>query len=197
MSARDDKIDEIVKTVDEHGSKFLRFQFVDIHGLPKNVAVSLNKPEDVETIIEDGLLFDGSSVAGFVGINDSDLALKPDINTFSTLPWRPDEYGACRFICDVYHTDGTPFEGDPRGVLKKSLKLAKDRGYQYNMGPEPEFFLVDHDENGKLIPADNAEYFDVEPLDQGIDVSKEIVVGLEKLNFNIEVRHHEVAPGQH
>lgn len=197
MSARDDKIDEIVKTVDEHGSKFLRFQFVDIHGLPKNVAVSLNKPEDVETIIEDGLLFDGSSVAGFVGINDSDLALKPDINTFSTLPWRPDEYGACRFICDVYHTDGTPFEGDPRGVLKKSLKLAKDRGYQYNMGPEPEFFLVDHDENGKLIPADNAEYFDVEPLDQGIDVRKEIVLGLEKLNFNIEVSHHEVAPGQH
>lgn len=197
MSERDDKIDQIVKTVEENGSKFLRCQFVDIHGLPKNVAISLKKPSDVETVIEDGVLFDGSSIEGFVGINDSDLALQPDIDTFSTLPWRPDEHGACRFICNVCNTDGTPFEGDPRGVLRKSLKLADDKGYQFNMGPEPEFFIIDHDEEGNLIPADNAEYFDVEPLDQGNDIRREIVLGLEKLDFNIEVSHHEVANGQH
>lgn len=197
MSKRDEQIDQIVKTMEEYGSKFLRFQFVDIHGTPKNLSVSLNRPDDVENIIDDGLLFDGSSVPGFVGINDSDLALKPDLSTFSTLPWRPDEKGACRFICDVYNIDGTPFEGDPRGVLKKSLKKAEERGYQYNMGPEPEFFLIEQDENGDYKPADEAEYFDVEPLDQGLDVRKEIVLGLEKLNFNIEVSHHEVAPGQH
>lgn len=197
MSKRDDRIDEIVKTIEEYGSKFLRFQFVDIHGTPKNLSVSLNKPDDVEHIIDDGLLFDGSSVPGFVGINDSDLALKPDLSTFSTIPWRPDEKGACRFICDVYNIDDTPFEGDPRGVLKKSLKKAEERGYQFNMGPEPEFFLIEQDEDGNYKPADDAEYFDVEPLDQGLDVRKEIVLGLEKLDFNIEVSHHEVAPGQH
>ncbi|OED30287.1 type I glutamate--ammonia ligase [Methanosphaera sp. WGK6] len=196
MSTQDDKIDEVIKKVDEYDSKFMRFQFVDIHGTPKSLTVSLNKPDDLESIIENGLLFDGSSVAGFVGINDSDLELKPDLSTFSTLPWRPDDKKTCRFICDVYHTDGTPFEGDPRGVLKKSLKIAEDRGYQFNMGPEPEFFLIDKDENGNYIPADTAEYFDVEPLDQGIDIKKEIILGLEELNFNIEVSHHEVAPGQ-
>ncbi len=197
MSERDDKIDSIVKQIEENGSKFLRCQFADIHGLPKNVAVTLKKPDDVEDIIEDGVLFDGSSIAGFVGINDSDLALKPDISTFSTLPWRPDEQGACRFICDVYNTDGTPFEGDPRGVLKKSIQKANERGLQYNMGPEPEFFVIDKDEEGNYIPADNAGYFDVEPLDQGNDIRKEIVLGLEKLDFDIEVSHHEVAQGQH
>ncbi len=197
MSEHDDKIDNIIKQIDEYGSKFLRLQFSDIHGIPKSMAVSLKKPDDAEDIIDNGLLFDGSSVAGFVDINDSDLALKPDISTFSTLPWRPEDKGTCRFLCDIYHTDGTPFEGDPRGVLKKSLKKAEERGYQYNMGPEPEFFIIEEDENGNFKPADDAFYFDVEPLDQGTDIRREIVLGLEKLDFNIELSHHEAAPGQH
>jgi len=197
MSKRDDQIDQIIKKIDEYGSKFLRFQFCDIHGTPKNMAISLNRPEDAENIINDGLLFDGSSVAGFVDINDSDLLLKPDISTFSTLPWRPEEKGSCRLLCDVFHTDGTPFEGDPRGVLKKSLKKAEERGYQYMMGPEPEFCIVDQDEHGNLIPADDAFYFDVEPLDKGTNIRREIILGLENLDFNIEVSHHEAAPGQH
>ena len=197
MSEQDDKIDNIIKQIDEYGSKFLRLQFSDIHGIPKSMAVSLKKPDDAEDIINNGLLFDGSSVAGFVDINNSDLALKPDITTFSTLPWRPEDKGTCRFICDIYHTDGTPFEGDPRGVLKKSLKKAEERGYQYNMGPEPEFFIIEEDENGNFKPADDAFYFDVEPLDQGTDIRREIVLGLEKLDFNIELSHHEAAPGQH
>lgn len=196
MSERDDSIDQIIKQIDEYGSKFLRLQFSDIHGIPKSMAVSLNRPDDAEDIIKNGLLFDGSSVPGFVGIHDSDLALKPDISTFSALPWRPEDKGTCRFISDIYNVDGTPFEGDPRGVLKKSLKNAEDRGYQFNMGPEPEFFIIEQDEKGEYIPADSADYFDVEPLDQGTNLRREIVLGLEKLDFNIEVSHHEAAPGQ-
>ena len=197
MSERDDKIDRIIKQIDEYGSKFLRLQFSDIHGIPKSMAVSLKKPDDAEDIINDGLLFDGSSVPGFVDINDSDLALKPDINTFSTLPWRPEDKGTGRFICDIYNTDGSNFEGDPRGVLKKSLKKADERGYQFNMGPEPEFFIIERDENGDFKPSDDAFYFDVEPLDKGTDLRREIVLGLEKLDFHIELSHHEAAPGQH
>ena len=196
MSERDDSIDQIIKQIDEYGSKFLRLQLSDIHGIPKSMAVSLNRPDDAEDIIKNGLLFDGSSVPGFVGIHDSDLALKPDISTFSALPWRPEDKGTCRFISDIYNVDGTPFEGDPRGVLKKSLKNAEDRGYQFNMGPEPEFFIIEQDEKGEYIPADSADYFDVEPLDQGTNLRREIVLGLEKLDFNIEVSHHEAAPGQ-
>ncbi|MBE6493887.1 MAG: type I glutamate--ammonia ligase [Methanosphaera stadtmanae] len=197
MSTEDNKIDQIIKTIEENDLKFLRLQFSDINGLPKNMSVSLKKANDIEDIINDGLLFDGSSITGFSSINDSDLLAKPDIDTFSTIPWRPEERGSCRLICDVFTADGKPYEGDPRGVLKKSLKLAEDRGYQFNMGPEPEFFIIKKDENGKYIPADNAEYFDVEPLDQGTDIRREIVLGLEKLDFNIEVSHHEVADGQH
>ena len=197
MSAKDNKIDQIIKTIEANDIKFLKLQFSDINGLPKNMAVPLKTANDVEDIIEDGLLFDGSSIAGLASINDSDLLAKPDINTFSTIPWRPEALGTCRFICDIFTTEGDPYEGDPRGVLKKSLKKAEKRGYQFNMGPEPEFFIIKEDENGNYIPADDAEYFDVEPLDQGTDIRREIVLGLEKLDFDVEVSHHEVAQGQH
>ena len=197
MSAKDNKIDQIIKTIEANDIKFLKLQFSDINGLPKNMAVPLKTANDVEDIIEDGLLFDGSSIAGLASINDSDLLAKPDINTFSTIPWRPEALGTCRFICDIFTTEGDPYEGDPRGVLKKSLKKAEKRGYQFNMGPEPEFFIIKEDENGNYIPADDAEYFDVEPLDQGTDIRREIVLGLEKLDFDVEVSHHEVAHGQH
>ena len=142
------------------------------------------------------LLFDGSSIEGFVGINDSDLILKPDINTYSRLSWRPEESATCRFICDVWTADGDPFIGDPRGLLKKSLKHIADMGLQYNIGPEPEFFIVDIDENGYPTPYDEASYFDVEPLDKGTDFRRELTLNLEDLDFEVEASHHEVAPGQ-
>ena len=197
MSAKDDKLDQIIKTVEENDIKFLKLQLSDIHGLPKSMAVPLKKADDIEDIVNDGLLFDGSSVAGLASINDSDLLAKPDINTFSTIPWRPESKGTSRFICDIFTTEGKPYDGDPRGVLKKALEKAEKRGYQFNMGPEPEFFIVKEDENGNYIPADEAEYFDVEPLDQGTDIRREIVFGLEQLGFDVEVSHHEVAAGQH
>ncbi len=193
-----DKVGQIVNKMDECGVKFVRLQFVDIHGTPKNMAVPLMRADQIEDIIKDGLLFDGSSVEGFADINDSDLILKPDPETFSTLPWRPDEKGVCRFICDVYHTDGkTPFEGDPRYVLRKALEKVEKLGYEYNVGPEPEFFILDQDEEGNIIPHDDGAYFDVEPVDKGTDIRRKLVMDLEALKFDIEVSHHEVAPGQH
>ena len=197
MSDKDKKLDQIIKTIEVNDIKFLKLEFSDIHGLPKSMAVPLKKANDVEDIVNDGLLFDGSSVAGLASINDSDLLAKPDIDTFSTIPWRPEVQGTSRFICDIFTTEGKPYDGSPRGVLKKSLELAEKRGYQFNMGPEPEFFIIKEDENGNYVPADEAEYFDVEPLDQGTDIRREIVLGLEKLDFNVEVSHHEVAAGQH
>lgn len=192
-----DKVKQIVDKIGACGIKFLRLQFVDINGAPKNMAVPLAKPEDIVDIIENGLLFDGSSIEGFVDINASDLIIKPDPDTFSTLPWRPEEQGVCRFICDIYWPDMTPFEGDPRHVLKKALKKAEEKGYEYNVGPEPEFFIIGEDEEGNIVPHDEGEYFDVEPVDQGTDFRRELVLGLEELNFDVEVSHHEVGPGQH
>lgn len=192
-----DEIGKVIENIEKCGTKFVRLQFVDIHGTPKNMAVPLVKPGDIEDIIKDGLLFDGSSVEGFVDINNSDLILKPDPKTFSSLPWRPEEQGVCRFICDVYWPDGTPFEGDPRNILKNALKKAENAGYEYNVGPEPEFFIIGEDEEGNIVPADDGVYFDVEPVDQGTDVRRELVLGLEDLHFEVEVSHHEVGPGQH
>ena len=192
-----DKIGQVIENIEKCGTKFVRLQFVDIHGTPKNMAIPLVKPDQMEDILKDGLLFDGSSVEGFVDINESDLILKPDPDTFSTLPWRPEEKGVCRFICDVYWPEGKPFEGDPRYILKRALEKAEKAGYEYNVGPEPEFFILDQDEEGHLIPNDNGAYFDVEPVDQGTDIRRQLVMDLEALNFDVEVSHHEVAPGQH
>lgn len=192
-----DKIGQVIEKIEECGTKFVRLQFVDIHGTPKNMAIPLVKPDQMEDILKDGLLFDGSSVEGFVDINESDLILKPDPDTFSTLPWRPEEKGVCRFICDIYWPEGKPFEGDPRYILKRALEKAEKAGYDYNVGPEPEFFILDQDEEGHLIPNDNGAYFDVEPVDQGTDIRRQLVMDLEALNFDVEVSHHEVAPGQH
>ena len=192
-----DKLDEIIKKVDEYGTKFVRLQFVDIHGTPKNMSLSINKADKIEDFYNNGLLFDGSSIPGFVNIDDSDLLLKPDINTVSGLPSKPDDKKYIRFICDIYHDDGTPFEGDPRGILRKSLESAKKEGYEYKIGPEPEFILYDEDEEGHIQPLDEARFFDVEPLDKGIDIKKRIILGLEDLNFNIGSSHHEFGPGQH
>lgn len=192
-----DEIGKVIEDIEKCGTKFVRLQFVDINGTPKNMATPLVKPDDIEDIIKEGLLFDGSSVDGFADINNSDLILKPDPATFSPLPWRPDEQGTCRFICDVYWPDGTPFEGDPRNILKRALDKIHKKGIIYNIGPEPEFFIIGIDENGRVVPHDEGVYFDVEPVDQGTDVRRELVLGLESLDFDIEVSHHEVGPGQH
>jgi len=191
-----DVIGNVIEIMDEKKIKFIRLQFVDINGIPKSMSIPIGSDEDLEDMFNNGILFDGSSIDGFVEINDSDLIMKPDPNTVSLLPWRPEESGVCRFICDIYNTDNTPFEGDPRSILKKSLQKISDKGYNYNIGPEPEFFIIDKDEEGNYIPHDDASYFDVEPIDKGPNFRRKLVFDLEELGFEVEASHHEVAPGQ-
>lgn len=177
---------------------FLRLQFTDILGTVKNVSVPADQTAKA---FEEGIYFDGSSIEGFVRIQESDMRLKPDPNTFAILPWRKREEGAsARMICDVINTStGDPFLGDPRYVLKDALTKAESMGYTVNAAPEPEFFLFEEDENGRATTKTNdaGGYFDLAPKDLASDVRRDIIYGLQSMGFQIEASHHEVAEGQH
>jgi len=175
--------------------KFVQLQFSDIHGMIKTVTIPVEK---LKNSLKHGTWFDGSSIEGFTRICESDMYLKPDTETYTLLPWENEGRPTARIICDVFTPDGKPFEGDPRYILKKALKKAKDRGYIFNVGPELEFFLFrTYDGKISLDPHDKATYFDFAPRDLAGDVKKEIIYTLEKLGLDIEMSHHEVAPGQH
>lgn len=189
--------EEIMKIIEEKNVNFFRLQFVDIFGFMKNVAIPKSQ---IEKALDGQMMFDGSSIDGFVRINESDMYLKPDYDTFTVLPWR-DQGGsnAARIICDVYKSDGTPFEGCPRVNLKRVIAEAKEMGYTMNVGTECEFFLFDKDEEGfsTTDTHDVAGYFDVDPDDSGINCRRKIIETLEEMGFEIEASHHEVAEGQH
>ena len=144
-------------------------------------------------------MFDGSSIMGFVGVEESDLYLHPDFDTFEIFPWRPHQGKVARLICDVYKPDGTRLESDPRYILQTVVKEAEEMGYKFNVGPECEFFLFNTDERGNPTtePHDNAGYFDLAPLDNGEYCRREICLTLEDMGYKIEASHHEMAPGQH
>jgi glutamine synthetase len=189
---------DVIDEIDEENVDFLRLQFTDILGTVKNVSVPASQAEKAFT---EGIYFDGSSINGFVRIQESDMRLDPDPSTFAILPWRDAEKGAtARLICDVIDTStGEPFSGDPRGVLKNALDRANEMGYEINMAPEPEFFLFEEDEDGRAttITNDVGGYFDLAPKDLASDVRRDIIYGLESMGFDIEASHHEVAEGQH
>ena len=188
----------VLDEIDEKDVGFLRLQFTDILGTVKNVAVPAAQAEKAFT---DGIYFDGSSIEGFVRIQESDMRLIPDASTFAVLPWRKREDGASgRMICDVYDTStGEPFEGDPRYILKRAIARAEEMGYNVNAAPEPEFFLFEEDEDGRATTKTNdaGGYFDLAPKDLASDVRRDIIYGLEDMGFEIEASHHEVARGQH
>jgi glutamine synthetase len=189
--------DEIMKIIEEKNVNFFRLQFVDIFGFMKNVSIPRSQ---IDKALDGKMMFDGSSIDGFVRINESDMYLVPDYDTFVVLPWRnKDGVNAARIICDVHKSDGTPFEGCPRVNLKRVLAEAKDLGYTMNVGTEAEFFLFQKDEKGNLKTETNdvAGYFDVDPDDTGINCRREIIETLEGMGFEIEASHHEVAEGQH
>jgi glutamine synthetase len=189
--------DDILKIVKEQKINFFRMQFVDINGFQKNIAIPRSQ---LEKALDGGMMFDGSSIDGFARINESDMFLKPDFNTFVVLPWRnKDGIAAARIICDVHLPDGTPYVGCPRVALKKSLAAAAEMGYTMNIGTEAEFFLFEKDEDGSstTISNDNAGYFALDPEDRGSDCRREIIETLEEMGFEIEASHHEVAAGQH
>ncbi|ACV11712.1 glutamine synthetase, type I [Halorhabdus utahensis DSM 12940] len=188
----------VLEEIDEQNVDFLRLQFTDILGTVKNVSITADQAEKAFT---EGIYFDGSSIDGFVRIQESDMRLDPDPSTFSLLPWRTSEdSAAARLICDVINTStGEPFEGDPRGILKNAIDRANEMGYEVNVAPEPEFFLFEEDEDGYATTktGDHGGYFDLAPKDLASDVRRDIIFGLEDMGFEIEASHHEVARGQH
>ena len=190
--------ESVLETIEDEDIDFLRLQFTDILGVVKNVSVPARQAEKA---FREGIYFDGSSIEGFVRIQESDMRLIPDPETFAVLPWRTNEQSAAaRMICDVVNTStGEPFEGDPRYVLKQALERADEMGYTVNAAPEPEFFLFEEDEDGRATTktADHGGYFDVAPKDLASDVRRDIIYGLENMGFEIEASHHEVARGQH
>ncbi|MCC6991702.1 MAG: glutamine synthetase, partial [Acidobacteria bacterium] len=186
----------ILERAEREGVKFLRLQFTDILGVIKNVEVPDRQFADA---LDGQVLFDGSSIEGFVRIEESDMYLKPDLATFQVLPWR-DASGARvgGVTCDIMNPDGTPFEGCPRSALKRALARAKAMDFRMVAGPEAEFFLFQRrDGSPTTTTHDTAGYFDLAPVDQGEDVRREIVLALEQMGFLVEAAHHEVAPGQH
>ena len=185
---------QALQLLKEMNAEFLRLQFTDILGNNKNVEV----PESqFEKAVNGEIMFDGSSIEGFVRIEESDMLLKPDLETLklledSNITCNP---GVARIICDVYHTDETPFEGCPRLALKRQIERAAEMGYTAAFGCEAEFFLFEEDKKQRIH--DHAGYFDMAPLDLGEDVRRRIVKRLINLGFEVEAAHHEVAQGQH
>jgi glutamine synthetase len=187
---------DVMKEITENNIRFISLQFTDILGIVKSVSIPVTQLEEA---INHGKWFDGSSIEGFTRIAESDMFLLPDLSTFKIIPWEDLEgnYGA-RIICWVCNPDGDPFEGDPRYVLAKVIEEAKELGYEFNTGPELEFFLFHRDdaENFSPLPHDNGGYFDFS-TDEASEVRKDMVVALEKMGIEVETSHHEVAAGQH
>jgi len=176
--------------------KFMRLQFTDILGVIKNVEVP---DRQFDEALDGRIMFDGSSIEGFVRIEESDMLLRPDPATFQIFPW---SYGSAervgRMICDIVHPDGTPFAGCPRSTLKRAIEAAAAKGFTMKAGPEAEFFLFQRRDGEPTTEThDSGGYFDLTPVDLGEDVRREIVLALEQMGFHVEAAHHEVAPGQH
>ncbi|OKL37379.1 type I glutamate--ammonia ligase [Domibacillus mangrovi] len=189
--------EDIKRLAGEENVKFIRLQFTDILGTIKNVEIPVSQ---LDKALDNKMMFDGSSIEGFVRIEESDMNLYPDLDTWVVFPWTAEKGKVARLICDIYMPDGTPFAGDPRTNLKRVLKEMEELGFtDFNLGPEPEFFLFKLDQNGNptLELNDNGGYFDLAPTDLGENCRRDIVLELEEMGFEIEASHHEVAPGQH
>ena len=175
--------EDIIRIVKEEDIEFIRMQFVDIFGQLKNVAITASQ---IEKAVNNQITFDGSSIEGYTRINESDQYLYPDLNSFAIFPWRPAQGKVARLICDVYNPDGTPFVGDPRGVLRRVLQRSRDMGFDaFNVGPEAEFFLFQTDDEGKPTTRTNDEagYFDLGPLDTGRAPGGRSAWPLEQMGF--------------
>lgn len=197
LASRDEQIDFIKKTIKEKNVRFIILQIADILGTAKSMSLPVSQ---IDKIINNEVMFDGSSIDGFARIEESDMYLNPDLSTFVVLPWQTHNgYTNARIICDVYMPNGKPFKGCPRYVLKKALEKAFDMGFEFFVGPEPEFYMFNVDEKGNPVLENNdkAAYFDMAPMDRGEDVREAITIALERFGFEVEAAHHECGPGQH
>ncbi|MDQ0199883.1 type I glutamate--ammonia ligase [Neobacillus ginsengisoli] len=189
--------EDIQRLAKEENVKFIRLQFTDILGTIKNVEIPISQ---LEKALDNKMMFDGSSIEGFVRIEESDMLLYPDLSTWVVFPWTAEKGKVARLICDIYTPEGKPFEGDPRNNLRRVLREMEELGFtNFNLGPEPEFFLFKLDQKGEptLELNDQGGYFDLAPTDLGENCRRDIVLELEEMGFEIEASHHEVAPGQH
>lgn len=187
---------DILRIVEEEDVGFIRLQFTDIFGVMKNVAITASQ---LEKALDHQIMFDGASIEGFARIEESDMYLYPDLDTFEIFPWRPQQGKVARLICDVYKPDGTIFQSDPRYVLQKVMFQAKSMGFEFDVGTECEFFLFHTDDDGlpTTVTHESAGYFDLGPLDLGENARRDMVLTLEDMGYEIEASHHESAPAQH
>lgn len=187
---------DIMRLVEEEDVEFIRLQFTDMFGTFKNMAITKSQ---LEKALNNQCMFDGSSIEGFVRIEESDMYLHPDLDTFCIFPWRPQQGKVARIICNIYRANGEPFTGDPRYLLQREIEAAKLLGYSFDVGPECEFFLFHTDDNGvpTTLTHEKAGYFDLGPVDLGENARRDMVLTLEEMGFEIEASHHEVAPAQH
>ncbi len=184
--------DDVLRVVRDQDIKFVRFWFTDVLGILKSFAVT---PSELESAFEEGMGFDGSSIEGFTRIQESDMVAMPDPSTFNVLPWRRSSGGTARMFCDIQRPDGTPFPGDPRHILRRTLKKASDLGYTMYLGPELEFFYFKDSKGTEVL--DRGGYFDLTPLDVATDLRRDTILALQDLGIDVEYSHHEVAPSQH
>ena len=192
MGASKEAKEYVINQVKERNIKFIKLWFTDILGFLKSFTITA---EELPDALEGGVGFDGSSIEGFVRIEESDMVAVPDPNTFCLLPWRPKEYGVARMFCDIYRPEGVPFEGDPRYVLKRNLEKAASKGFTYYVGPELEYFYFKNSEGTEFL--DRGGYFDMVPLDLAMDLRRQTVLILEEMGIGVEYSHHEVAYSQH
>lgn len=189
--------EDIKQMAENQNVRFIRLQFTDMLGIIKNVEIPVSQ---IDKALNNQMMFDGSSIEGFVRIEESDMYLYPDYDTWMVFPWTAEKGKVARLICDIYNTDGTPFAGDPRGNLKRQLRRMEEMGFSsFNIGPEPEFYLFKLDEKGEptLELNDKGGYFDLAPTDLGENCRRDIVLELEEMGFDVEASHHECGPGQH
>jgi glutamine synthetase len=182
----------VLKMVKENDVKFIRLWFTDILGVLKGFAITV---DELEGALEEGMGFDGSSIQGYARIDESDMIAKPDPKTFQIIPWRPKENAVARMFADVLEPDGTPYKGDPRWALKRTLKKAQDLGYTFYVGPELEYFYFKGNDGTEFL--DKGGYFDLTPLDVATELRRETILTLEAMGIHVEYSHHEVAPSQH
>jgi glutamine synthetase len=183
---------DVMKAVKEHKVSFIQFWFTDVLGRLKSFSVT---PSELETGLEEGMGFDGSSIEGFARIHESDMIAQPDPSTFRLLPWRPSDLPVARMICDIHNPDGTPYEGDSRYVLKRVLEKCAQKGYTAYLGPELEFFYFADDKKPTIL--DRGGYFDALPVDRGVELRRDTIFCMQNMGIDVEYSHHEVAPSQH
>ncbi|MBI5361461.1 MAG: glutamine synthetase [Planctomycetes bacterium] len=189
---RDQEVKKVMKIIKAKNVKFVKIWFTDILGFLKSFTITEN---ELDKAFNEGMGFDGSSIEGFCRIDESDMIAIPDPATFQIVPWRPREMPEARMFADIVHPDGTPFEGDPRYVLKRNIERAKKLGYDFFAGPELEYFYFKN--SAGTEPLDKGGYFDMTPRDEALDLRRETVLTLQQMGIIVEYSHHEVADSQH